>query len=186
MILIPITSALFLHIDDSHIYITRQYVLSILQTIYPTVYWTFPAGRSMNPQRQPIQNRVDRLFPKAGTPSGFLTMITGASAHPIKPSTSEPPMTPSVSAHDHVCIFLSSKHLLSLQLSSHCTASAIVRTELSTRPPAWGTTWQLCSLYTVQNHLADGQSEGRHLIHPQPSSLVRGLRAVSLQRISFL
>lgn len=67
----------------------------------------------MEPQSQPIQNRVYLLFPKAGTP-GFFTMVSETTAHPIKPNTWEPPMTPSISTYDQLFMFLSSKHLLYL------------------------------------------------------------------------
>lgn len=87
-----------LHIDDPHMYITRQYSLSVLQTI-------FPPECPMEPQSHPIPNRVYRLLPKAGT-SGFFTVVTGTPTHPIKPSTWEPPIEISSSSiHVQVVIF---------------------------------------------------------------------------------
>lgn len=85
-----------LHIDDLYIFITQQYVLSV-----------HPPGCAMQPQSQPIQNKVYQLFPKADTP-GFFTMVTGTPAHPMKPNNWVPPRTPSsILPHDQVFMFLS-------------------------------------------------------------------------------
>lgn len=94
-------------------YIARQYILPVLQMIYPTVYWIIPPGCPTEPQSHPIPNRVYQLLPKAGTSSGFFTVVTGTTTLPIKPNTWEPPMISSASIYVQV-IFLSSKHLLSL------------------------------------------------------------------------
>lgn len=43
----------------------------------------------------------------------FFTMVTGTSAHPVRPNIWVPPMTPSsISPHDQVFMFLSFKRLL--------------------------------------------------------------------------
>lgn len=159
-------------------YITRQCVLSVLQTIYPAVCWTFPPG--MEPLSQYIPHRVYQLSTEAATP-GFFTMVVG----PLPTQSNTAPVTcSSISTHGQVDFtILSSKHLLHLQLSFHFMASAIVLAKISypvllSRGPC------SCAVCTLPKGTWL-RAEWRQKSNPLSTLKSGTLAAVSLQGISF-
>lgn len=181
----------FLHIDNSHTYITRKCVLPVLQMKYTTVIllnistWVSQGIIRLSYSKQSLLVFTQSWY---SFWIFFFTMVTGTTTYPIKPNTWETPMIPpSISIHNQVFIVLSSN-------TSYTYSFLFVLWPL---PLFWQKSLNLffclgvllcsCAICTLHKgtYLAEGLSKGRNQNHSPPWSLASWLRAVSLQRISF-